>query len=108
MVDYTLIQNLSEQITIPDDGTLSVPVQDDANTKTILFGFAQGQSLSEHTASVPATIQIIQGNATVTLGSDAHAVCPGSFIHMQPNLPHSITADTPLIMLLMMIKAAKP
>ncbi|QQE13962.1 cupin domain-containing protein [Planctomycetota bacterium] len=107
MPDYTIIDKLQDHIQIPDNGTLSVPVQEDDATKTILFGFAQGQQLSEHTASVPAIIQIIQGNATVTLGADTHNLSEGSFIHMVPKLSHSITAETPVIMLLTMIKAAK-
>lgn len=69
------------------------------------FGFAVGEELSEHTASVPAIIQIIQGDATLTLGDDRHSAKPGTWIHLPANLKHSVRAETPVLMLLLMLKA---
>jgi quercetin dioxygenase-like cupin family protein len=70
-----------------------------------LFGFDTGQELSEHTASVPAIIQIISGQASITLGSETLAVEPGTWIHMEAKLSHAIRATSPLVMLLVMLKA---
>jgi quercetin dioxygenase-like cupin family protein len=38
--------------------------------KVVVFGFAAGQELSEHTSSSPAIMHFIQGEAQVTLGTD--------------------------------------
>ena len=70
--------------------------------KAILFGFDAGQELSEHTSSQMAIIQILRGEATVTLGDDSHELKGGSWLLMPPRLKHSVHANTPLTMLLLM------
>jgi quercetin dioxygenase-like cupin family protein len=52
-----------------------------------------------------ATLQIISGTATITLGSDRFTAAPGAWAWMPPSLPHSIAADAePVVMLLTMVK----
>jgi len=100
---YTLIPNLDELLTeVPQDSILSRTFYSDDQVKAILFSFAAGQELSEHTASVPAIIHILHGEAELTLGGDRVEGRAGTWIHMPPNLKHSIVAKTPLIMLLTM------
>jgi quercetin dioxygenase-like cupin family protein len=93
-------QTVSE---IPSDSILSRTVYKDEQLKAIVFAFAPGQELSEHTASVPAIIQILEGECDLTVGSDSYAGLPGTWVHMQANLPHSIVARTPVKMLLLML-----
>lgn len=102
--DYTYMSNLSELISdIPLDSILSRTFFESENVKVIQFGFAQGQELSEHTASKPAVLHFLSGEADVTLGDDPVSAQEGTWIHMPANLPHSIVARTPVIMLLMLI-----
>lgn len=103
--NYHFEPRLLERIEAPADGILSVPLFQDATTKVVLFAFAAGQELSEHTASVPATIQLLQGRATWTLGSDSVEASAGSWAQMQANLPHSIHALEPCVMLLTLNRA---
>lgn len=104
MTAYTLL-NLPELTTaIQPDSITSRSFYRDDQVKVVLFGFASGQELSEHTSSHAAIIQIVEGEATLTLGEDQHAVATGAWIHMPPQLPHSIQAKTPLIMLLYMFQ----
>ena len=102
---YTFLPNLGEQIDIPQDSILSSSLFEDDKIKVVLFRFAQGQSLSEHTASKPATLHLIEGEARVQLGDDTLDAGAGAWIHMPPELPHGIEAKTPLTMLLYLIKA---
>ena len=104
---YTSIPNIFKEIDIPDKGILSHTVHNDSNVKIILFGFAPGQELTAHTAPMPATIQVLRGQAAMTLGGDSIEAGEGCIIHMQPNLAHGIVAKTPLLMLLTLIKAAR-
>ena len=102
---YIYIADLVEQVgEFPEDSILSRTVYDDGHLKVILFGFAVGQELSEHTASMPAIIHILQGEARLTLGDDVKEAAPGTWVHMPANLPHSILAHTPTTMLLLMMK----
>lgn len=87
---------------VPENGILSRTLFEDDHQRIMVFAFDAGQQLSEHTASVPATIQILRGEATVTLGGDAFQASPGSLFYMQPELKHSVVATSPMVMLLTM------
>lgn len=101
--NYTLINDLAELIdAIQPQSIISRTFYRGNGIKGILFGFDAEQELSEHTSSQSAIIQIIQGEATVTLGDDKHALSAGAWVQMPPRLKHSIYAKTPLIMLLLM------
>ena len=96
--------DLAAEIEPPTDGTLSRTVFHDERLKVILFGFSAGQELSEHTASSPAIMHFLRGEADVTLGPDKLSACPGTWIHMPALLPHSIRTKTSAVMLLLLLK----
>lgn len=103
MTDYTLVPQLEDLIAqINPDSIVSRTFHKDGHMKAILFGFDTGQELSEHTSSQTAVIQIVKGEATITLGGDTHELAEGAWMHMPPRLKHSVMAKTPLLMLLMM------
>ena len=108
MPTYTVVQNLMKEVEIPKDGTLSRTIYRDDHVKIVLFGFAGGQELSQHTASVPAILEILQGDARVTLDGEEKEFSAGSWVYMQANLPHAIYARTDVIMLLTMLSGAQP
>jgi quercetin dioxygenase-like cupin family protein len=72
--------------------------------KAVLFGFAQGEELSEHTASMLAVLHFLQGEAKLTLGDDTPEARPGTSVHLPKSLRHSIQAQTPVVMLLLLLK----
>ena len=101
---YTLIADLAGLVeSIQPESIVSRTFYKDDHLKAILFGFDAGQELSEHTSSQAAIIQIVQGEATITLGDDRHELQAGAWLHMPPRLKHSIYAKTPLFMLLVML-----
>jgi quercetin dioxygenase-like cupin family protein len=102
--EHFLIDNLLTQLPeIPPDSIVSRTFYSDDRLKAILFGFAVGQELSEHTAARPAILHFLQGQARLTLGDHATTAGPGAWVHMQPHLPHSIYAETTVVMLLTMV-----
>jgi quercetin dioxygenase-like cupin family protein len=103
---YTKLVDLASQVAPPADGTLSKTIFQDEGLKAVLFGFAAGQELSEHTASSPAIMHFLSGESDVTLGPDKVAAKPGTWIHMPAQLPHSIRTKTPAVMVLLLLKAA--
>lgn len=103
---YTYLSNLLDQVPdIPADSIISRTLYSDDQLKTILFAFAPGQELSEHTAAQTAILHFVQGEADLTLGEDTMPAQAGTWVHMPPHLPHSIVARTPVVMLLLMIKS---
>lgn len=105
---YTLLPDIQQAVTeIPTESIVSRTVYRDASLKAIVFGFAAGQELSEHTASVPAIIQILEGACDVTLGEDRFDAGPGFWVRMPAKMPHSLLARTPVKMLLLMLSDGK-
>jgi quercetin dioxygenase-like cupin family protein len=101
---YLYLADVAREVEPPADGTLSRTLYQDARLKAVLFGFAAGQELSEHTAAVPAIIHFLKGEATVTLGDDTKDVGPGAWVHMPAGLRHSIRAHSPVVMVLLLLK----
>jgi quercetin dioxygenase-like cupin family protein len=101
---YTHILDLAKEVQPPDKGILSRTLHNDDRLKTVAFGFAQGEELSEHTASMPAVLHFLQGEAKLTLGDDTLDAKPGTWVHMPKGLRHSIQAKTPVVMLLLLLK----
>ncbi len=101
---YTYLADLAGAVEPPADGTLSRTVYQDERLKAVLFGFAAGQELSEHTAARPAVMHFLKGEATVTLDDDAVEVAAGAWVHMTAGLRHSIRARTPVVMLLLLLR----
>jgi len=101
---YTHIIDLAKEATPPEHGILSHTIFQNDDVKAVVFGFGQGDELSEHTASKPAILHFLQGEAELTLGDDTFAAQAGSWIHMTAGLPHTVLAKTPAIMLLLLLK----
>ena len=104
MTNYQHILDLAKEAEPPADGILSRTIFEDDRVKAVIFGFGQDQELSEHTASKPAMLFFVKGEAVVGLGDDMKEAQPGTWVHMPAGLKHSIKAKTPLVMLLVLLK----
>ena len=104
MPPYTHISDLAKEAPPPEKGILSRTIFNDEKVKAVIFGFAQGEELSEHTASMPAILHFLQGEATLTLGNDKHEAKAGTWVHMPTGQRHGIQAKTPVVMLLLLLK----
>jgi quercetin dioxygenase-like cupin family protein len=70
------------------------------------FAFDQGQGLSEHSAPFDAMVQIIDGEAEITISGVKNTVKKGEIIIMPANEPHALQAvNSPFKMILTMIKS---
>lgn len=69
-----------------------------------LFAFDRNQGLSEHTAPYDALVQIVEGEAEVTISGKAHLVKEGEVITIPANEPHSLKAVNRFKMILTMIR----
>lgn len=105
-MNHYQIRQLADELQPPESGKLTAVLVDDANAKVVLFAFAAGSGLTEHVAPLPAIIQIIKGEAALTVGSESVVGKPGTWIQMAAKTPHSIKAKTPVVMLLTLLKSA--
>ena len=70
-----------------------------------LFAFARGQELSEHTAPFDALVQVLDGEAEVTVDGQAIRVPAGQCVLMPAGIPHAVAAPEAMKMLLFMFRA---
>ena len=92
MIEYQDGSVVSKEIIKKETGTVT------------LFAFDKGQGLSEHTAPFDALVNIIDGQAEVTISGKPFIVKEGKIITMPANKPHSLKAAEKFKMLLVMIK----
>jgi len=102
---YQYFANLAAELPpIHEDSITSRTLFSTDRIKVIIFGFASGQELSEHTASVPAIIHILTGEADLTLGVDSMRAQAGTWAHIPAKFPHSVYATSELTMLLILLQ----
>lgn len=70
-----------------------------------LFAFDEGQGLSEHTSPFDALVQVVEGDAEVTVASKPIAVKPGQIVLLPAEKPHAVKAITRFKMALTMIRS---
>lgn len=71
-----------------------------------LFAFGAGEGLSEHTTPHDALVYVIDGEADVTIGGNAHRVKAGETLLLPAHVPHAVHAPADFKMLLVMLKSA--
>jgi quercetin dioxygenase-like cupin family protein len=57
---------------------------------------------------MPAVLHFLQGKARLTLDDDTLEAKPGTWVLMPTGLRHGIQAQTPVVMLLLLLKEARP
>ncbi|MFA5932587.1 MAG: cupin domain-containing protein [Microgenomates group bacterium] len=96
--------NLVNAIEYQKDAVVSKEILKTPSGTITLFAFDEGQGLSEHTTPFEALVQIIDGEAEITISGEKHNVLIGEIIHMPANIPHALKAKKKFKMLLTMRK----
>jgi quercetin dioxygenase-like cupin family protein len=100
----TFIPNLMQQgrdlLAAEGSGLQSTVVHAADGQKAQLFAFHDGDALPEHAVSRHAVLHFLKGTATVQLGDEEKTARSQTWIYIPPELPHSITAHAPTLMLL--------
>ena len=99
----TVFQNLAMEAPVPARGILSQTLSDEDGIELVLFAFAPGERLSEHTSARPAIIHILSGEGDLTIGPEAHPAIPGTWVRMPADTKHSVVARTGLVMALYLL-----
>lgn len=75
-----------------------------AQGSVTLFSFDAGQSLSEHTNSYQALVQVLEGSVELTIGGKPVTAKAGEVVILPADVPHSVKSLESLKMLLTMIR----
>ena len=98
------VLNLEEMVEYSSGGVISKQVLKNQSGNITLFSFDKGQGLTEHTAPFDAIVQVLDGEAQITIGGNPNLVRKGESIIMPANVSHALQAVEQFKMLLTMIK----
>jgi quercetin dioxygenase-like cupin family protein len=73
--------------------------------RVTLFAFDVEEGLSEHTSPFDALVQVLEGEAQITIAGEPHRVAAGELILMPANRPHALKALKRFKMILIMIRS---
>lgn len=73
--------------------------------KVTLFAFDEGEALSEHTSPFNALVQVVEGEAEISISGKPHRVKAGELILMPAQQPHALKALQRFKMILTMIRS---
>lgn len=99
----TVVRDLVAEAPIPQRGILSQTLSNEDGIELVLFAFAPGEQLSEHTSARPAIIHVLAGEADLTVGPDAFPATAGTWVRMPADTRHSVLARTALVMALYLL-----
>ena len=102
--EHEKILSLPDETRFAPNGIVSRTLLRTANSRVVLFGFAEGQELTEHTSTQHALIQILSGECEFFLDGKSHPLKTGDVLYMPPNLRHAVEARTKFSMLLTLFK----
>ena len=104
MIKTMQVKNLSDLVKYQENAVVSSEVIKKDTGIITVFAFDKGQGLSEHTAPFDALVNVIDGQAEVTVSGKQFTVKKGEMIIMPANKPHSMKAVEKFKMFLIMIK----
>ena len=106
MSDEPQVNRVVDLVSYQGDAIVSrIVIKRDGGNVT-LFAFDAGQELSEHTAPYDALVQVLDGEAAITVAGHPYRVGTGEMILMPAHQPHALKAVSRFKMLLTMIRSS--
>ena len=98
--------SLAQETQFAPNGIVSRTLLRTPTVRVVLFGFSEGQELTEHTSTQHALVEVLSGECEFSLAGKPHNLKAGDFLSMPPNLPHAAKATKQFSMLLTLFKPA--
>ena len=99
------VAKAAELVNYQDDSIVSREIVKKPTGNVTLFAFDGGQGLSEHTAPFDALVQILEGEADITIAGKPHRLHSNEMILMPAGQPHALKALKRFKMILTMIRS---
>jgi len=99
------VAKVTDLVSYQDGSIVSREIVKKPAGSVTVFAFDEGQGLSEHIAPFDALVQVLEGEAEITISGKTHHLKGGDLILMPAQQPHALKALRPYKMLLTMIRA---
>lgn len=106
-IAFSKVLNLEEMVNYQEGQVVSRTIAQLPTVSITLFALYEGEGISSHTAPGDAMVQILDGEAEITIGDQIFTVKAGETIVMPADIPHALEAKESFKMLLTVVKRAK-
>lgn len=103
-IEFSKAVNISELVDYEEGRVVSRTLAAKPHVNITLFAFDQGEEISAHTSPGDAMVQILDGRAKITIGTDELDAQAGQVVVMPANVPHAVFARERFKMLLTVVK----
>ena len=106
MGDQSEVSRVVDLVSYQDGAVVSRIIIKRETGNVTLFAFDAGQELTEHTSPYDALVQVVDGDAAITIAGRPHHLRAGDMILMPAHQPHALKAVSRFKMLLTMIRSS--
>jgi quercetin dioxygenase-like cupin family protein len=103
-IDFSEPLDLAGLVEYGEGRVVSRTFAQNSSISLTLFAFDVGEGVSTHTAPGDAMVQVLDGEALVTIDGKEMTAGPGQVVVMPADVPHSVTAVKRFKMLLTVVK----
>lgn len=103
-IEFSKALKLEELISYQPGQVVSKTLAQIPAANVTLFSLDEGEGISTHTTSGDAIVQVLDGEAEITIGNDLIIVKAGETVIMPSGIPHGLEARKRFKMLLTVIK----
>ena len=103
-IGFAEVLKLDELVDYQENRVISRTLAQLPQVTLTLFSISQGEGISAHTAPGDALVQILDGEAEITIGGQTFKVKAGESVVMPKGVPHALEARKSFKMLLTVIK----
>lgn len=102
-IDKNVILNLKNQVSVLENQVVSKTLVQNNSVGMTLFAFDKDTMISSHKSTGDAFVQILEGEATLTVGDVKYDLKEGETLIMPATIPHAVYAKEKFKMLLTVI-----
>jgi quercetin dioxygenase-like cupin family protein len=96
--------DLVADLPVTPQATTSRVVVDTDAVRVVLFAFDTGEELTDHTASMPVVVTLLDGAIRFRVGGQDHDLAPGDVVYLPANETHALQARSPSRLSLVMVR----
>lgn len=94
---------LAEQVSAQEGQIVSKTLAQNRHVTLTLFAFSKGEEISTHSSTGDAMVQVLEGEALLTVDGREHRCKAGESLIMPANKPHAVFAPEDMKMLLTVV-----
>lgn len=103
-IEFSKALKLGELVSYQEGQVVSRTIAQLPRVNITLFALYKGEGISTHTTSGDAMVQILEGQAQITIGKEVLDVREGETVIMPADIPHALEAREGFKMLLTVVK----